>query len=307
MKAVLREAVSRHKKATITFALAVVTCTFTGGCSKELAIETAQEMFAAWNGQYEQEQQARSDQQVHSQQSPDEQPSPTVDPVQGGTVDVEVPRATSGSSHEASNEIVDGLPAWYQDITAFSGTPYIYVNNNKPFFTKDDLATESYEIYSELDSLGRCGPAMVCAGSDIMPTEERGDISSIKPTGWAQEKYSFVDGGWLYNRCHLIAHSIAGEDANKNNLITGTRYMNIEGMWPIEETVVWYLRENPGSHVLYRVTPIFEGDNLLASGVLMEGYSVEDRGEGVCFCAYCYNVQPYVSIDYATGESFPDN
>ena len=195
---------------------------------------------------------------------------------------------------------------WKSTITDFGLYPYAEVNNNIPFFSIDDLTTESYESYSDLDELGRCGAAMACLGYDLMPTGEREDISEIHPSGWAQEKYDFIDKEWLYNRCHLIAYSLTGENANEKNLITGTRYMNTEGMWPVEQTVVYYLYDHPENHVMYRVTPIFDGDNLLCSGVLMEAFSVEDEGEGVCFCVYCYNVQPDVSIDYATGESFSD-
>ena len=166
---------------------------------------------------------------------------------------------------------------------------------------------EKFELYSPLDELGRCQSAFANICTDTLPTEPRGDISSVYPTGWEQEKYEGVDQGWLYNRCHLIAYSLAGENANECNLITGTRYLNTEGMWPVEETVLNYVRENPDNHVLYRITPVFEGDNLLASGVLMEAYSVEDNGSGVQFCVYCYNVQPDVTIDYATGESFKED
>lgn len=190
------------------------------------------------------------------------------------------------------------------NIPSYSGDPFVYVNGNVPMFAESEITTNSYEFYSELDPLGRCGYAMACVGSDLLPTEDREDISEIHPSGWAQEKYDFVDEGWLYNRCHLIAYSLTGENANEKNLITGTRYMNMEGMWPIEETVLYYIKENPSNHVMYRVTPVFEGDNLLASGVLMEGKSVEN--DDVCFCVFCYNVQPNVAINYATGESFPE-
>ena len=164
------------------------------------------------------------------------------------------------------------------------------------------MTTESYEYYSELDLDGRCGIVVANLGEDLMPTEERGQIGQVKPSGWKTIKYDNVDGKFLYNRCHLIGFQLAGENANEKNLITGTRYMNTEGMLPFENLVADYIRET-GNHVLYRVTPIFEGDNLVASGVQMEAKSVEDDGEGICFNVYVYNVQPGIEIDYATGES----
>ena len=188
------------------------------------------------------------------------------------------------------------------DIPAYSGDAYIAVNDNQPFFTQDDLTTEAFEEYSDLDSLGRCGTAYANICRELMPTEPRGDISSVKPTGWQSVKYDFVDGKSLYNRCHLIGFQLAGENANPKNLITGTRYLNIEGMLPFENLVADYVKETD-QHVLYRVTPVFQGQDLVARGVLMEGLSVEDNGEGVTFCVYAYNVQPGVDIDYATGDN----
>lgn len=189
-----------------------------------------------------------------------------------------------------------------EEIPEFSDAAYVAVNDNTPFFLPEEYTTESYEFYSDLDALGRCGVTMACIGVDIMPTEDRGDIGSVKPSGWHSVKYDIVDGKYLYNRCHLIGFQLAGENANQKNLITGTRYLNIEGMLPFENLVADYVQETE-NHVLYRVTPIFEGDNLVAHGVLMEGYSVEDEGEGICFCVYAYNAQPGITIDYATGES----
>ena len=187
-------------------------------------------------------------------------------------------------------------------IPAFSGAAYVALNDNHPQFTADDLVMESYEFYSPLDSLGRCGVVMACVGVDIMPTEDRGAIGQVKPTGWHTVKYDFVDGKYLYNRCHLIGYQLTGENANVSNLITGTRYLNIEGMLPFENLVADYVKETE-NHVLYRVTPVFKGKNLLADGVQMEAFSVEDNGEGVCFNVFAYNVQPGVTIDYATGDS----
>ena len=189
-----------------------------------------------------------------------------------------------------------------EEIPEFTDAAYVAVNGNVPFFLPEEYTTESYEYYSDLDGLGRCGVTMACIGVDIMPTEDRGDIGSVKPTGWHSVKYDIVEGKYLYNRCHLIGFQLAGENANKKNLITGTRYLNIEGMLPFENLVADYVQETE-NHVLYRVTPLFDGDNLVAHGVLMEGYSVEDEGEGVCFCVYAYNAQPGITIDYATGES----
>lgn len=181
-------------------------------------------------------------------------------------------------------------------------TPYQTLNDNVPGFTKDEITTESFEFYSELDSLGRCGEALACVGTDLMPTEKRGSISRVKPTGWHSTRYDFVEGKNLFNRCHLIAYQLSGENANEKNLITGTRYMNVTGMLPFEEQVGDYVRET-GNHVMYRVTPVFEGDNLIADGVKMEALSVEDHGKGVSYNVYVYNIQPGVEIDYATGES----
>ena len=189
------------------------------------------------------------------------------------------------------------------DVPAYSGKPYTAVNNNEPYFTSDDLTTEAFENYSELDSLGRCGVAYANVCLETMPTEKRGSISEVKPTGWHSVKYDNVDGKSLYNRCHLIGYQLTAENANQQNLITGTRYLNVDGMLPIENMVADYVKETD-NHVLYRVTPIFTGDNLVADGVLMEGYSVEDEGDGICFCVYAYNVQPGITIDYATGDSW---
>lgn len=192
------------------------------------------------------------------------------------------------------------------EIAPYSGHAHIIINDNIPYFSECDLTTESFEYYSDLDVLGRCGVAYASIGIDIMPTEERGEIGQIRPSGWHTVKYNdIIDGNYLYNRCHLIGYQLAGENANEKNLITGTRYLNVQGMLPFENMVTDYVKET-GNHVLYRVTPIFEGDNLLASGVLMEAESVEDKGNGVLFCVYVYNVQPGITIDYETGESCLD-
>lgn len=189
------------------------------------------------------------------------------------------------------------------DVPAYSGEPYVEVNDNQPEFTEEELTTVSYEDYSELDELGRCQTAEACIGQDLMPTEARESISSVKPTGWKNKSYDTVDGGYVYNRCHLIGFQLTGENANEENLITGTRYMNVEGMLPFEDEVAAYIKETD-NHVMYRVTPFFEGDDLVASGVQMQAESVEDDGVGINFNVYVYNVQPYVVIDYKTGENW---
>ncbi len=195
-------------------------------------------------------------------------------------------------------------------IPEYEGKPYVTINNNIPYFEEKDYTTKSFEKYSKLDlEFGRCGVAFANVCKEIMPSdnEKREDITSVKPTGWRQKKYAgLVDGDYLYNRCHLIGWQLAGENDNELNLITGTRYMNVEGMLPFENKVADYLNEkaNNKNHVLYRVTPIFEGNNLVASGVQIEAYSVEDKGKGVCFNVYVYNVQPGIAINYKNGESW---
>ena len=201
------------------------------------------------------------------------------------------------------NQQASAVSVSLEEVPAYSGSPYVELDGNQPGFSLEERTTDSFETYSTLDALGRCGPAYACIGQDLMPTEDRESISSVRPTGWVQAEYDFVEGGSLYNRCHLIGFQLTGENANEENLITGTRYMNVEGMLPFENMVADYIKET-GNHVLYRAAPIFEGENLVASGVVMEAFSVEDEGEGVCFHVYVYNVQPGVEIDYATGESW---
>ena len=200
------------------------------------------------------------------------------------------------------------------DITAQSASDYVNydlsnvpdydeLNGNVPEFSESEKTySESFEEYGKLDSLGRCTYAVSCIGKDLMPTEKRGSIGSVKPSGWHISKYDFVDGKYLYNRCHLIGYQLTAENANERNLITGTRYLNVEGMLPFENDVADYI-EITNNHVYYKVTPIFEGNNLVANGVQMQAYSVEDNGQGVSFNVYCYNVQPGVAIDYATGDN----
>lgn len=189
-------------------------------------------------------------------------------------------------------------------ISEYEERAYEIVNDNVPYFTEEDMVTDSYEEYAPLDALGRCGVCIANIGPDLMPTSERGEIGNVKPSGWNQQKYpGLVDGNYLYNRCHLIGYQLSGENANVQNLITGTRYLNTIGMLPFENQVADYVRET-GNHVLYRVTPVFEGTHLLASGVMIEAKSVEDDGEGILFNVYCYNVQPGVGIDYRDGSNW---
>ncbi len=223
--------------------------------------------------------------------------SSTISTILGEILGYETPIEEESGISNNQESVID-----LSNIPDFSGTPYITVNNNIPDFTASDYTTTSYEKYSELDSLGRCGVAMASIGTDLMPTEERGSIGHVNPTGWHTVKYDVVDGKYLYNRCHLIGFQLTAENANRKNLITGTRYMNVEGMLPFENMVADYIKET-NNHVLYRITPIYEGTNLVASGVQMEAYSIEDNGDGISFNVYVYNAQPGVTIDYSTGES----
>lgn len=214
----------------------------------------------------------------------------------------------TNSETEATSSYTINTAFSLDDIPEYTSSPYVIVNDNVPYFTKSDYTDESFENYGDLDELGRCTVTFACIGYDLMPTEERGNIGSVKPTGWHTVKYDCVDGKYLYNRCHLIGYQLTGENANKKNLITGTRYLNVEGMLPFENMVADYIKEEHAegndTHVLYRVTPIFEGDNLLASGVLMEAQSVGGGDDPMSFCVYCYNVQPGVTINYSDGSSY---
>lgn len=214
------------------------------------------------------------------------------------------PAPGPSGSQSGSTSTASETAASLDDIPAFSGEPYVVIDDNQPSFTASELTTNSFESYAPLDSLGRCGVAYACISTDLMPAdgEKRGSISDVKPSGWVTAKYDFVDGKYLYNRCHLIGWQLTAENANRSNLITGTRYMNVDGMLPFENMVADYIKET-GSHVMYRVTPIFDGDDLVAQGVQMEAYSVEDDGDGICFNVFCYNVQPGVTIDYADGTN----
>lgn len=205
------------------------------------------------------------------------------------------------SSSESPSQTSDREASYnLESIPEYTGDPYVVINENVPFFTESDFTEEEFETYSDLDELGRCGAAFANVGKETMPTEERGQIGMIKPSGWQTVKYDCVDGKYLYNRCHLIGYQLSAENANEKNLITGTRYLNVSGMLPFENMVADYIK-NTGNHVLYRITPIYQDKNLVASGVLMEAQSVED--DTIRFCVYCYNVQPGIQIDYATGKS----
>lgn len=208
---------------------------------------------------------------------------------------------TVGSTEVQSTAVADDIAS-----LVYQGEPYVVINENNPDFTEADMTTASFESYGELDGLGRCTTAFANIGKDLMPTEKRGSIGEVKPTGWQMAKYDNVDGKYLYNRCHLIGYQLTGENANAKNLITGTRYLNVDGMLPFENMVADYIKET-GNHVLYRVTPVFSGDNLVASGVHMEAESVEDNGDGILFNVYCFNAQPGIAIDYATGDSHQDD
>lgn len=210
------------------------------------------------------------------------------------------PHETTAGTEQ--NTPTQSAPFDYSKIPAYSKDIYVTVNNNVPYFTQEEHITDSFENYSNLDTLGRCGVAYACLGKDLMPTTDRGSISEVKPSGWVQATYDIVDGKYLWNRSHLIGWQLAGENANEKNLITGARTFNQEGMKPFENMVADYIKET-NNHVLYRVTPVFVGNELVARGVLMEAWSVEDLGDGICFCVFVYNVEPGIEIHYATGES----
>jgi hypothetical protein len=230
----------------------------------------------------------------------DETTTPT--PPQETTTKTEETQSTDIPSQQST---VTGISI--KDIPVYTGSgAYIAINDNIPFFSESDYTTIAFESYSNLDSLGRCGVAYANICLEIMPTTERGSIGQVRPTGWHTVTYDIVEGRYLYNRCHLIGYQLSAENANTKNLITGTRYFNVKGMLPFENMVADYVKET-NNHVLYRVTPMFDENNLVATGVLMEALSVEDKGEGISFNVFCYNVQAGVIIDYATGESTIDN
>lgn len=256
-----------------------------------------------------------------------ETPVIQADDESGGKLEIKIPDTEKGSSTEDIQKQEDENPAGEQkepdtadreekqdsvsyetlspsDFPPYSGSAYIEVNQNHPWFTEEDKKRiDAFETYSSLDSLGRCQAAYANICTELMPDEERETISHVKPSGWNNKRYDFIEGRYIYNRCHLIGFQLAGENANEKNLITGTRYLNIEGMLSYENMVADYVRET-GNHVLYRITPVYDKENLVASGILMEAYSVEDSGAGICFNVYCYNVQPGCGINYADGDSW---
>ncbi len=224
---------------------------------------------------------------------------------QDATQEAEEPSTENPRSGDGSVEKVASPPVTSADMPAYTGSPFDVVNGNNTFFTEEDRVLDPLESYSPLDSLGRCGSAFALIGPETLPTMERGSIAEIKPVGWQNNLYDFIDGGYLYNRCHLVGYQLTSENANANNLITGTRYLNVQGMEPFEFLVRNYVTDTQ-NHVLYRATPLFTGNNLVADGVLIEAESIEDSGEGISFCVWCFNVQPGVIIDYATGANESD-
>lgn len=229
------------------------------------------------------------------------QPTEATKPTEPATEPTKAPEPATEPTQAVTTDF-SKMEITLADIPAYTTEAYAVINDNVPFFTVSADMTESFEFYSELDALGRCGIVYANIGKDLMPTEDRESIGSVKPTGWVTAKYDIVEGNYLYNRCHLIGFQLTGENANRQNLITGTRYMNVTGMLPFENMVDDYIEET-GNHVMYRVYPMFDGDNLVATGALMEAWSVEDNGEGICFNVFVYNIQPGITIDYATGNS----
>ena len=287
-------------KMTAALALLLVSCLLLAGC--DLAGNLSTDSFDP-NGGNNTEAQTVAATNAHPDEGADTDPSDDTPATEADTVS-DGEQTLAGSDSEPEVPALS-MPAFTPaDAPAFVGEPFAAINGNVPFFTTNQITAESYEFYSELDELGRCGVTVASIGQDLMPTADRESISSVKPSGWQSVTYDtdIVSGGYLYNRAHLIGFQLCGENANDRNLITGTRYLNIDGMLPFENMVADYVKET-GNHVLYRVTPIYTGDNLVAEGVLMEGWSVEDNGEGICFNVYAYNVQTGINIDYATGLS----
>lgn len=225
----------------------------------------------------------------------------TASTITGCTAPQTAEHQTNQTSIQTTADEID-----FSTVPDYTEEPIYVYNNNQPLFTKQEITDDAYESYSDLDELGRVGTATACLGPETLPTEDREDISSVTPSGWINHSYDIVDGGYLYNRCHMIGFQLSGENDNEENLFTGTRYMNVDGMLPYENQTKEYIDETD-NHVMYRVTPDFEDDNLVCDGVLMEAYSVEDNGSGLSFCIYAYNVQPGVTIDYTTGENYTSN
>lgn len=277
--------------------LLLVLCMLLSGCGSDEVVSTDSNSDTNVSASQSIESSSQQDDEVPPESS--EQSGITPEPSKPVVTPSDKPISNSAATPSEGTTVAFSM----NDVPAFTNQAYIAINDNEPYFTSSDkLRIDAFETYSSLDSLGRCGVAYANICKEIMPTEDRGEIGSVKPSGWQTAKYDFVDGKYLYNRCHLIGFQLAGENANNKNLITGTRYLNIEGMLPFENMVDDYVDET-GNHVLYRVTPVFTGNNLVANGVLMEGWSVEDDGDGIRFCVFAYNNQPGVEIDYATGNN----
>ena len=227
----------------------------------------------------------------------------TGSPVPGSTQESQTETNPESNTESNAETPANGTAEQFtlEMVPPYSGRAYADINGDVPFFTEEEVTAEAFHEYWPLDELGRCTGAYACVGPETLPKQKRGDISMVKPTGWNTNRYDDIDGEMLFNRCHLIGHLLTGQDANERNLVTGTRYMNVEGMLPFEESVAMYV-EGTGHHVMYRVRPYFDGDDLVCRGVLMEARSVEDPQ--VQFCAFCYNVQPGITIDYATGDNW---
>lgn len=276
---------SQHKNLTLAIGIALaflLSMSSLAGCSASMAADEAPT--------------DKSTPELASTGAPDDSQEPQATPPE----DANQQNAEAASENRSATD--DGVLS-YRDIPAFDGNPYVYVNDGEPVFTDEQRAAEpGYERYGELDELGRCTAAFAVVGPETQPTEKRGSIGEVRPSGWQMAKYDFVEGKYLFNRCHLLGYQLTGENANSQNLITGTRYLNVQGMLPFENAVADYV-DATGNHVLMAVTPVFEGSELVARGVHMMAESVEDGGEGVAFNVFCYNVQPGVVIDYGTGES----
>lgn len=261
----MKEMIKRSLKGSILAVLLVITMAFMGCSSSDILVDTDEVSEGVDHGQLSDDKDKTEENDSSSDDIPEDAGSETPISVTQKVTDISA-------------------------VPGYSGTPYLAINGNIPYFSDEELTETAFEYYSDLDSLGRCGLTFACVGKEIMPMEKRGEIGQVKPTGWNTVKYDIVDGNYLYNRCHLIGYQLTGENANTKNLITGTRYMNVDGMLPFENMVADYIKET-GNHVMYRVIPVFEGNNLLAAGVQMEAYSVEDSGDGVC-----YNVFVYLSL-----------
>lgn len=282
----------RASRARALLAALLLAVALAVGCASEPVSEPGgqREEPAIEQGVEAESEDSEGSKELEAESAPEVEPAPEPDPEPAPEPDPE-------PAPEPEPEPFD-----VSQVPTYTDQPYVVLADDVPSFTKEDSAGPA-ESYAPLDALGRCGVAMAVVGPETMPTEERGSIGMVKPSGWHTVRYDdLVDGKYLYNRCHLIGYQLTGENANERNLITGTRYLNTEGMLPLENEVAEYV-ERTGNHVLYRATPVFVGNELVARGVHLEARSVEDGGAGVEFNVFCYNVQPGIQIDYATGES----